>query len=163
MNKIEEQLWDYIDGNCNAVERAELEAKIASNLQYNAMYEELMMVHAELNKLDFEEPSLSFTRNVMAQVDQELRPVALKTRIDTRIIYSIAAFFVLSLVSIFGYVILKGGATLDFTLPKFNFDFKIFETVNPTFITAFLMVDLVLALLYLDSYLRKGREKKVEG
>jgi ABC-type uncharacterized transport system fused permease/ATPase subunit len=163
MNTIEEQLWNYIDGNCNAVEKTEMEAKIASNLQYNAIYQELMAVHTELNKLDFEEPSLSFTRNVMEQVNQELRPVALKTKVDNRIAYAIGGFFVLSLVSIFGYVISTSNLNFDFTLPKMDFNFKVFETINPTYLTIFIMVDAILALLYLDSYLRKGktlREKR---
>jgi hypothetical protein len=163
MNTIEEQLWNYIDGHCNAVEKAEIEAKMASNLQYNALYKELMLVQNELNKLDFEEPSLSFTRNVMEQVKEELRPVALKTKVDTRIIYAIGGFFALSMLCVFGYAIAISDFKLDFSLPKMDFNFKIIETINPTFLTVFIMVDAILALLYLDSYLRKGRAKKVEN
>ena len=31
MKTIEEQLWDYIDGNCSPTEKIEIEAKIASD------------------------------------------------------------------------------------------------------------------------------------
>jgi hypothetical protein len=159
MNTIEEQLWNYIDGNCDAVEKMEIEAKIASNLQYNAIYKELVAVNEELSKLDFEEPSLSFTRNVMEQVNQELRPVALKTKVDNRIIYTIGGFFTLSILCIFGYTIAISNVNLDFTLPKMDLNFKMIETINPTFLTIFIFVDTMLALLYLDSFLRKGRAK----
>lgn len=152
MSTIEEQLWNYIDGICTDEEKAQIEAKIASNLQYNKIYQELMIVHQELNKLDFEEPSLSFTRNVMEKVDLELPPVALKTKIDNRIVYSIGAFFLLSILSIFGYVVAT--TTVSFKMPQINFDFTA-KLINHTTIQGFLMVDVVLGLLYLDGFLRR--------
>ena len=105
MNTIEEQLWNYIDGQCTANEKAEIEAKLAIDSNYQAVYEELLAVNQELNNLEFEEPSLSFTRNVMEQVKLEPRPVTLKTKIDKRIIYSIGAFFAISILGLFGYAI----------------------------------------------------------
>ena len=75
MNTIEEQLWNYIDGNCTPVERLEIEAKLAVNVQYYSMYQELLKVNEELNALDFEEPSMSFTRNVMEKVVNAARDI----------------------------------------------------------------------------------------
>jgi len=155
MNKIEEQLWNYIDGNCTATEKTEIEAKIASNLQYSTMYNELMAVHNELNLLGFEEPSMSFTRNVMEHVNLELKPVALKTKVDNRIIYSIGAFFGLAILGIFIYAISITKMDFDFKMP--TIDFHLDKLVTSTSIQVFLMVDIALALVYLDSCLRKGR------
>ena len=155
MNTIEEQLWDYIDGNCSIEERLEIEEKIKVNLQYLRTYEELLAVHQELNKLDLEEPSMSFTRNVMEQVAVEIKPVSLKTKVDQRIIYGIAAFFIFSLLCIFGYALATSKAT--FSLPKVVLNFDPASLFNPIFLKVFLIVDLVLGLLYLDSFLRKRK------
>ena len=157
MNTIEEQLWNYIDGNCTDSEKAEIEAKIATNLPYHAAYQELLAVHQELNKLDFEEPSLSFTRNVMEQVKLELRPVALKTKIDNRIIYSIGAFFMISILGIFGYVISISDLSFTFEMPKLDLSFDTTQIFNPIFLQIFILFDVALALIYLDSYLRKRK------
>ena len=160
MNTIEEQLWNYIDGNCTAEEKIEIEEKIAVNIQYHTIYQELLAVHEELNKIDFEEPSMSFTRNVMEKVNLELKPVALKTKIDNRIIYSIGAFFVLSILGIFIYAIAKSNATFDFKMPIINFDAG--KYVNATTIQVFVLVDVALGLLYLDSFLRKRNLKNAQ-
>ncbi|MES2651026.1 MAG: hypothetical protein V4663_04765 [Bacteroidota bacterium] len=155
MNTIEEQLWNYIDGNCTPVERLEIEAKLAVNIQYHSIYQELLKVNDELNKLDFEEPSMSFTRNVMEKVNLELKPVALKTKVDNRIIYSIAAFFVLSLVGIFGYALATSNFSYTFEMPKMNITLDPAKYITHTSMLVFLFVDVVLALIYLDSVLRK--------
>ncbi|MES2417758.1 MAG: hypothetical protein V4541_06195 [Bacteroidota bacterium] len=155
MNTIEEQLWNYIDGHCTAAEKLEIEAILAINPQYHKVYEELMAVHQELGKLDFEEPSMSFSRNVMEQVNLELKPVALKTKVDNRIIYSIGAFFVLSLLCIFGYALATSDLKFDFGAAKINIPFKVDQLVNHTSLMIFLFVDVVLALIYFDSFLRK--------
>lgn len=163
MNTIEEQLWNYIDGNCTADEKIEIETKIAVNIQYHTLYQELLAVHHELNQLDFEEPSMSFTRNVMDKVNLELKPVALKTKIDNRIIYSIGAFFALSIIGIFIYAIAKSSTSFNFKMPTMNFDVN--KYINAKTIQIFLVVDVALGLLYLDSFLRKRslNAQKKEG
>lgn len=158
MNTIEEQLWNYIDGNCTFAEKIEIEAKIKANLQYSTTYKELLLVNKELSNLDFEEPSMSFTRNVMEQVNLELRPAALKTKVDNRIIYSISAIFILSIVAIFGYVVATADLSSKFNLPQLNLDLYETKIINPTSIRIFLMVDLVLILIYMDSFLRKRKD-----
>lgn len=158
MNTIEEQLWNYIDGYCNAAEKQEIEIKIAADLEYNAIYKELLAVHQELNKLDFEEPSLSFTRNVMEKVALELPPIALKTKIDNRIIYAIGSMFVISLLFIFGYAV--SISEWDFELPKIDLAFDATKIFTPTFILMFVLFDIALGLIYIDILWRKRATKK---
>lgn len=155
MNTIEEQLWNYIDNNCSAAEKAEIEVKLAVDLEYYQVYQELLSVHQSLDQLDLEEPSMSFTRNVMERVNTELRPVALKTKVDNRIIYSIGAFFVFSLLGIFAYAIATSDWHFDFSAPKIDIPFNIDKLINFTSLTIFLFVDVVLALIYLDGFLRR--------
>jgi hypothetical protein len=163
MKTIEEQLWDYIDGNCSDTEKIEIEAKITSNVEYSETYKELLLVHSELDKIEFEEPSMSFTRNVMEQVNLELKPVALKTKVDNRIIYSIGGFFVLAILSIFGYVIASADWNFKFNLPQINFDLYESKIIAPTTIKIFLMVDVILALIYVDSFLRRKSKTQKKG
>ncbi|RYG18544.1 MAG: hypothetical protein EOO07_08725 [Chitinophagaceae bacterium] len=154
-NIIEEQLWNYIDGTCTPVEKLEIEAKLAVNIQYHTLYQELLKVNAELNTIDFEEPSMSFTRNVMEKVNLELKPVALQTKVDNRIIYSITAFFVLSLIAIFSYAVATSDFSLKFDMPTMNFSFDSSKYINHTSLQIFLFVDVVIALIYIDGVLRK--------
>lgn len=155
MNTIEEQLWNYIDNNCTVAEKAEIETKLALDLQYYQVYQELLVVHQALNQIDLEEPSMSFTRNVMERVDLELRPIALKTKVDNRIIYSIGAFFVLSLLGIFVYAIAISDFRFNFSAAKINIPLNVDKFITPTSLTIFLFVDVILALVYLDGFLRK--------
>lgn len=164
MNTIEEQLWNYIDGNCSVAENAEIEAKIDVDIRYSSMYKELLAVQSQLNLLDFEEPSMSFTRNVMDKINLELKPVALKTKVDQRIIYAIGGFFLIAIFAILGYVISMANFTVSFKLPQINFSLYESKMINPTSIKVFVMLDVVLALLYLDSFLRKrNNESQKKG
>jgi anti-sigma factor RsiW len=156
MKTIEEQIWTYIDGDCDPVEKLEIERKIASDPAYQQLYSEFMQLHALIEAEELDEPSMSFNRNVMEKVNLEIAPVALKTKVDQRIIYSIAAFFVLSTMSIVIYAI----ASSTFTMPQFDtsalhFDVGISAAMKSLSIKSFLFLDLVLALVYLDRVLRK--------
>ena len=160
MNTIEEQLWNYIDGNCTPEEQAEITVKLTVDHHYYTTYQELLKVNDELNKLDFEEPSMSFTRNVMEKVNLELKPVALKTKVDNRIIYSIGGFFTLVLVSIFVYALATSNFDYKLDLPKMSYSFEPGKYINHTSLQIFLLFDVVLALIYLDGVLRKRNEQK---
>ncbi|MGF1923646.1 MAG: hypothetical protein ACQUHE_05670 [Bacteroidia bacterium] len=155
MDTIEEQLWNYIDGHCTPSEKLEIEAKLAVNIQYHSTYQELLKVNEELNKIDFEEPSMSFTRNVMEKVSIELKPVALKTKVDQRIIYSIGFFFVFALAGIFVYALATSNLDYRFEFPKLDTGFDATKYINSSSILVFIFVDVVLASVYLDSALRK--------
>ena len=160
MNTIEEQLWNYIDGNCTLAERLEIEAKLAINIQYHNIYQELVHVNEALNNLDFEEPSMSFARNVMEKVNLELKPVALKTKVDKRIIYSIGAIFVFALVGVFTYALMSSDLNFKMDIPKIDFSFGLGKYMNRSTIQIFLMVDIAIALIYLDGFFRKEKIKE---
>lgn len=155
MKTVEEQLWNYIDGNCTPAEKLEIEAKLAVNIQYHSVYQELLGVNEELNRIDFEEPSMSFTRNVMDKVNLELKPVALTTKIDNRIVYSIGALFVLSLIGIFTYAVATSDMSFKINMPKIELSF------SRTTLQIFLFIDAAIALVYLDGFLRKRNKKPI--
>ena len=155
MNTIEQQLWDYIDGNLNETQRKSIEEKIETDISVKLQYEELLNLNAAFSEMELDEPSMSFTRNVMDSVALEPAPVSLKTKVDNRIIYSIGGFFVISLMALLGYVFYNS----TFTMPDFSrymsVSFEIDKVITPTSLYIFLGIDLVLGLIYIDYFLRK--------
>lgn len=158
MNIAEEQLWNYIDGNCSPAEKIVIEEKLASDKSFALVYNELLSVNALLlSDLVLDEPSMSFTRNVMDMVNLEIAPVTLKTQVNKAIIYAIAAFFVISILTIFGYAISQSNST--YAMPNISFKINFSQLSNPMSLYIFLMVDVVLGLLFLDGLLRSKRNK----
>jgi hypothetical protein len=160
MITMEEEIWDYIDGNASPAQALSVAAKIAADPAYGSLYKELLAINAQMSEIELEEPSMSFTRNVMEQVKLEIAPVSLKTKVDTRIIYGITAFFVCAIMAILTYVF----SNSTFTLPdlKLTTGFQMEQIdfskyVTPAFIKGFLFIDLLLALVFLDSFLRRRR------
>ncbi|WP_449435778.1 hypothetical protein [Pedobacter steynii] len=112
-----------------------------------------------LKGMELEEPSMSFTRNVMEQVKLEKLPVSLKTRVDNRIIYGIAAIFGAFIAGVIIYAI--ANTTASYKLPELKMDFSeaVDKTLTPGFLIAFLFIDVIIALVYFDSILRRKRAK----
>jgi hypothetical protein len=110
---------------------------------------------ALLKDMEMEEPSMSFTRNVMDQIDLEIPPVALSTKVDQRIIIGIASVFILAIMVVFGYALME--STFTYTLPRIDLQIDLNETAKSNILKAFLFVDLVIALLYFDRLLRTKR------
>jgi len=161
MTKQEEQLWNYIDGFCSAKEKAEIETMLMKDEQFHQLYVDLLEVNQQLSvNVEVDEPSMSFTRNVMEHVQREIAPVKLKTKVDHRVVYAIGGFFALTLVSILVYAFAT--AAPDFTMKKvatFNLENKFESLLDPAVIGAFLFLNAILLLIYLDSYLRRGLMK----
>ncbi len=112
-----------------------------------------------LKDMELEEPSMSFTRNVMEQVKLERAPISLKTRVDNRIIYGIAAIFVAFIVGVFIYAIANSRVTYRLPEVKIDLSGAVDKTLTPGFLVAFLFIDVIIALIYFDSVLRRKRAK----
>ncbi|WP_214227300.1 hypothetical protein [Pedobacter sp. B4-66] len=112
-----------------------------------------------LRDMELEEPSMSFTRNVMEQVKLERAPISLKTRVDNRIIYGIAAIFVAFIVGVFIYAIANTSVTYKLPEVKMDLSGVVDKTLTPGFLIAFLFIDVIIALIYFDSILRRKRAK----
>jgi len=160
MNTIEQQLWDYIDGNLDESSKKAIEEKIALNAEFKSQYEDLLKLNLVFDGMDLDEPSMSFTRNVMESVAIVPAPVAMKTKVDKKIIYGIGGFFVISLLALLGYVFYN----VNLEMPKFdlkvNLDFNLEKYITPSAIYAFLFADLVIGLIFLDQFLRKKIAQK---
>lgn len=153
MTTIEEQVWDYIDGNGDAAYRLETEKKIAAEPAYSSVYKELMALQQQLLEISLDEPSMSFSRNVMERLSHEAAPVSLKTKTDNRIILAIASFFILAIAAIFIYAISKSHVSA----PKIHLTIDMERYLTPTLIKIFLFIDIVIGFLYVDRLLHKKR------
>ncbi|WP_316843370.1 hypothetical protein [Pedobacter psychrodurus] len=160
MNTIEQQLWDYIDGNLDETSKKAIEEKIASDAEIKSQYDDLLKFNSSFEGIDLDEPSMSFTRNVMESVALVPAPVAMKTKVDKKIIYGIGGFFVISLAALFGYVLYNSNLSMpDFDM-NVDFDFKLDQYITPTAVYSFLFADLVIGLIFLDQFLRKKVAEK---
>jgi hypothetical protein len=160
MKTIDEEIWNYIDGSCDATDSQRITAKIATDERYASSYQELMKLNAMMEADELEQPSMSFSRNVMEAVALEIAPKQLTTKVNNKIIYSIAAFFILSIAAIFVYVL--ANSSLDATelkVPTLTFKFDLSQMLSPLYMKIFLMFDLALALLYLDRLIRRKMHK----
>jgi hypothetical protein len=152
----EEKMWEYFDGTLAEEEKTRLEQLVASDAEALKMFESVRLVHASLQEMEADEPSLSFTRNVMEAVAKLPLPTPLKTKIDKRIIGGIAGFFILTLLAL----LIPAMSSLfhsDFTLqipvsvPSVNWS----QYFNSTYIFVFMCLNMLLAFVYLDRFLHK--------
>jgi hypothetical protein len=168
---IDDRLWDYIDGACSKEEKGFVEALIASQHEWRDKYHALLEMHQLMQQsLDLDEPSLSFSRNVMSAIALHKIAPAAKTYIDKRIIYGIGLFFMVMLAGFLLYGIGQinwsagNGATGNLwskiAAPKIEWRLLF----NNTYMTIFMMINLVLGLMLLDMYLeRKKKRMQTKG
>ena len=160
MNTIEQQLWDYIDGNLDEIQRKIIEEKIESDATVKLQYEELLNLNFAFSEMELDEPSMSFTRNVMESVALEPAPISLKTKVDTRIIFSIGGFFVISILTLLGYVLYNSTFTMPDFGENFTADFNLDKYITPTAMYVFIGFDIVIGLVFMDYVLRRKLNHK---
>lgn len=153
MMNTEDRLWDYIDGLCSPEERNTIEQLLQSDATFSMKYDELLSLHQQLKSVELDEPGMGFNNRVMDQVLVGPHPTSLKTKVDNRIIYAIAAFFVLTIGGMLADMISKmdWSNSKIFELPKMEVpavNWSFLE--NPSFTLFFLSVNVVLALVLID-------------
>ncbi|TKC04984.1 hypothetical protein [Pedobacter frigoris] len=109
-----------------------------------------------LKSMELEEPSMSFTRNVMEQAKLEMPPVTLRTKVDKRIIYSIAAVFLCAITTTVGYLFTNSHLEYSISNAQLNFSFAMEKSTYSLLLKALLFADLIIALFYFDKFLRRN-------
>ena len=162
---MEQQLWDYIDGTATAEERSAVERHLADNQLWREKYRELLDINELMKSAELEQPSLRFTRNVMEEIARHHIAPATRKYINNRIIFSIAAFFITSII---GFVV-YGFAQIDWSTgesdPVKGIDFTqvdYSQVFNNNLMNIFMMVNVVLGLMLLDRYLNNKKKKYLE-
>ena len=153
---MEEKLWDYIDGFCTEEERKAIDLLLKTDEDYHHKYLEMKAFQENISWLEIEEPAMNFTFNVMESVREEKILKPLKTVVDQRIIFGIAAFFICCIMLLLGYVFMNINWHLstqikmpEIKLPSVNANFK------SVLLKGFLFLDLILGLFFADHYFRK--------
>jgi hypothetical protein len=161
MNTIEERIWDYLDGLCSLEEHEIISKLIANDPVYQDKYQELLVFQKDIQLLELDEPSMSFTNNVMDKVAFQTKPLSAKARIDKRIIYGIAVVFgailLICLVITFKGIDWSSSASLPakLNLDQFTSQIKLSSEAKNLILYGFLMFDTIAALMLMDKYLRK--------
>ncbi len=158
----EDRLWDYIDGTCTSEERAAIEQQLKSDADLKMKLDELIMLHHQLQAVGLDEPSMGFKHRVMEQVLVIPPPTPLKTKVDQRIIYLIASFFILTIVSLLGYTFsqINWGSSQIWQMPQLKFPSMNWSSfINPSYTLFFLSASAVLALVLVDKVVISVREK----
>jgi hypothetical protein len=161
--EMEMKLWEYIDGVSMPSEKSNIEKLIAENAEWRSKYQELVEVHQLMQATELEQPSLRFTKNVMEEIAKFHVAPAAKKYLNNKIIWGIGIFFIVTIVGFVVYGISQvnwneasdSKSTLGIDMDKIDFG-KMF---NNTFVNVFVMLNIVLALMFLDRYLSNRKEE----
>jgi hypothetical protein len=163
---MEERLWDYIDGLSSIEEKSFIEQLIEENSEWKAKYAELLDTHQLMqNHLELDSPSMRFTQNVMEQIAHLQIAPATKNYLDSKIIWGIGIFFLTLIIAVVGFGLSQvnwssaGDTNMPVELTKLDWS----KLLNNSYTNAFMMINIVLALMLLDMYLgkKKGERKAV--
>lgn len=158
---IEDRLWSFIDGTVSANEKTIIEQLLQQDAKWKAKYSELLQVNALLQSSELESPSLRFAKNVMENIAKLHIAPATKSYINKKIIWGIGFFFVAMLIGILVY----GIGQIAFTPGEESVIGKNIDKIdlskffNYNWINAFMMINVVIGLFLLDSYLGNKRKQ----
>jgi hypothetical protein len=161
----EAHLWEYIDGSAQASETLAIKKLIEENAVWREKYSELLAVHQMLQSSELEEPSMRFTKNIMEEISRLHIAPAAKTYINKKVIWGIGGAFIAMIVGFLIYAIAQinwsegsSDTSMGFDLTRIDYS-KMF---NNNLMNAFMMVNIVLGLIFLDRYLANKRNKLIE-
>lgn len=96
---IEQQLWDYIDGNCTTAHKQRIATLIQKDAEWGSLYRELLAFQAEISAAnELQEPHMRFTQNVMDTISGTQPLPAIRHYINRALMNGIAAFFIIMIV-----------------------------------------------------------------
>lgn len=162
---IEIRLWEYIDGLCDEREQSLIEKLIVENREWREKYSVLLELHQLIDLTELEEPSMRFTKNIMDEIARTQIAPAAKKYINNKIIWGIAAFFIVMIVG----ALLYGMAQIDWSAGSSNrteIDFSEIDyskLFNNTYLNIFMMLNVVFGLMLLDKLLSNKRKKLMEN
>lgn len=163
MNIIEQRIWDYLDGTCDEQESKDIARLLEVDPEYQQMYSELKSLNEDMVKMDLDQPSMAFARNVMERISPLPVPGSIRSLVDKRIIYGIASFFIISILALLTVVFFQidwakpvANSLPDLQIPAVNYS----TYLNSTYLRIFLFADLILGLYILDSLMRKKMSTK---
>jgi hypothetical protein len=168
LNK-ETRLWEYVDGLGTPAERAEWDRVIQSDEYWRGKLQEFMELKKILGESGLEEPSMRFTRNVMEEIGKYQVAAATRNYLDKKIIWGIGGAFLVTIAGLVIYMLsrvrLMDGETPGF-VNRYSDSVKSFGWIryfNGTTLEVIMLVNIMLALLLLDGFLRNRLRSEKEG
>ena len=160
-NIMEDQLWDYIDGNCSVDDIKFIKDLLDTNKVWANKYEELIKLHQLIGEsIRLDKPSSSLLPGVMKEVG-EFRLAAIPKRyINRNIIRAISTCVLFSIGALLTVAFLQvnwsapGGVN---AIVSINFDFDYSKIFNSAYTNIFIMVNIVLGFILLDIYMGKRK------
>ena len=154
-------MWNFIDGTISASEKIVVEKLLQTDADWKAKYGELLQVNELLQSSELEAPSLRFSKNVMEQISKLHIAPATKSYINKKVIWGIGLFFVTMIVGFLiygiGQIDFSSGEEVSWSKNISKIDFsKIFSN---TWVNAFMMINVILGLVLLDSYFTNKRKE----
>ena len=164
--QMEMELWEYIDGLCNEADRQRIAALINTDKQWQLKFEEINEVNLSLaSAMEMEQPSMRFTKNVMEAVANVNIAPATKKYVNNSIVKGIAAFFIISIVSLLGYGLASAkwsnkplGISDKLNIPKVDLS----PYFNSSFFNIIIGINVVLGLVILDLVMRRKNNRELE-
>ncbi len=157
--EIEQRIWEFIDGLCSEVEKANIKQLLVDSPVWRNKYNELLSVHEMLQKQELDMPSLRFTKNVMEEIAQYHVAPATKNYINKNVIRGITAFFLIMIAGLFIYFIgqihwasSSSDSLLPASLDANNLNWS--KLLNNSYINIFLGISAMLGLILVDKYLQ---------
>jgi hypothetical protein len=161
--KMDQRLWEYIDGLGDEEERSAIRQLIDAVPAWKSKYAEWSAIHAMISNQELEAPSLRFTRNVMEEIARHQVAPAAVDYINKNIVRGIGGFFGVLILGLVAYLLRQthwtGEATGSF-IPSYDIGkLNLGKILNNGFVDVFVLVNAVLALVLLDKYLRRKRRE----
>ena len=162
--EMEQRIWDYIDGNSHHAEKAAVSQLLSENPVWQHKYEELVSIHAMLQKEELEVPPLRFTKNVMEEIAQYQVAPATKSYINKNVFRGIMAFFLAMLTGLIIYLIGDmhwADHASNNLVPAFSLNadkFDVSKVLSNTWVNIFIGINVILALILLDKYMEEKKK-----
>jgi magnesium-transporting ATPase (P-type) len=114
-----------------------------------------------LKSTELDSPSMRFTRNVMEEIARLHIAPATKNYINNKIIWGIGFFFITLLVGflVYGFGQMDWSSGENSTLSENLHKVDLSKFFNNTWVTVFMMINVVLGLVLLDNYLSNKRKE----
>ena len=160
--KMEERLWNYIDGRSSPDEKSAIDALMDANLEWQKKYRELLEINQLLASSDLEGPSLRFTKNVMEEIAKYHVAPATRSYIDKKIIWGIGGFFLATIIGFiiygFGQISWTTGGNSPDLLSQYSVKLDWSKFFSNTYTNIVIGINIVLGLMLLDMYLQRKKE-----
>ena len=161
----EARLWEYIDGVGEASEMTAIARLVSENKVWREKYAELLALHQLMQSSELEETSMRFTKNIMEEIGKLHIAPAAKNYINKKVIWGIGGAFIAMIVGFLIYGIAQINWTEGSSYSSKGFDFTQVDyskMFNNNIMNAFMMVNIVLGLIFLDRYLANRRDKHIQ-